>query len=199
MVSLQTRGARNPCAGLECETPMRHRLGLRALVLLAATAIASAGALAAAATFQRVRLMWVAYDGAPDLVDSEKRAYPATNLFTVVARHRASGTLPRVRARELAEHRLVVQAVDTQGSVRYEAAIADPRVLRTELPGPEGQLSRQVLHRAKVTFEVAVPDDPAITQLRLYHPRWTGTLYDLDLLGSVTLRTTSADGPERAR
>jgi hypothetical protein len=42
-----------------------------------------------------------------------------------------------------------------------------------------------VLHRANAEFFVPVPDDPAITELRVYHPRWTGNTFDLDLIGTV--------------
>jgi hypothetical protein len=65
--------------------------------------------------------------------------------------------------------------------------LPDPRLLRAEWPDPTGVVQGVKLHRANADFFVPVPDDSAITELRVYHPRWTGTAFDLDLVGTVRL------------
>jgi hypothetical protein len=48
-------------------------------------------------------------------------------------------------------------------------------------------LSGEVLHRAVAELLITLPDDPALTEIRLYHPRWTGTGFVLDPLGAFSL------------
>jgi hypothetical protein len=141
-----------------------------------------------AQTFQEIRVHWEASPGAPPETLLEPQHYHPAAAFTVVERRHRSGSLPRQRAPELSPDQLLIVAVDSQGREKERVLVPDPRVLRAELPGPTGELHGEVLHRATAEFLVPLPDDPTIVELRVYHPRWTGSTFDLDLLGTAPLR-----------
>jgi hypothetical protein len=147
-------------------------------------------------TIEQLRLRWGAYPTAPAPIVAPNApnaattvpAPPAPDAFTVLERSRAPGPLPRQRNPQLSADQLVVVAVNGAGETINTQLIPDPRILRAEKIGPTGEMSSQVLHRADVEFLVTIPDDPALSELRLYKPRWTGTTFVLDLVGTIALR-----------
>jgi hypothetical protein len=141
---------------------------------------------ASAQGVQELRLGWdtLVAESAPSEASS---AAPAPSALTLLGRRSASGSLPRQRNPELSSDQIVVVAEDAQGQALDWQLVADPRVLRSEGPGPTGELTGQVLQQPSTELMIAIPDDPAIVQLRLYHPRWTGTAFVLDLLGVIPL------------
>ncbi|MDE2180604.1 MAG: hypothetical protein KGJ40_07135 [candidate division NC10 bacterium] len=141
---------------------------------------------ATAQAVREVRVRWDAYIGAPAPQVAPGTEQPS-NLFTLLERRRVPGLLPRQRNLELSSEQIVVVTVDAQGLEIGRQLIPDSRVLRSEGPGPTGELSGVVLHYAKIELLITLPDDPAIAELRLYHPRWTGTAFVLDLLGIIPL------------
>lgn len=161
---------------------MRYRIALVLLIL----GLGQPASMVMAQTVQEVRVQWEAYIGAPAPQVVPGTAQPS-NLFTLLERRRVPGSLPRQRNPELSSDQIVVVAVDAQGQEIGRSLILDPRVLRAERPRPTGELSGEVLHHANTELLIALPDDPAIRELRLYHPRWTGTVFDLDWLGTVPL------------
>lgn len=95
------------------------------------------------------------------------------------------------RSEEIGPDQWLLRAYDAQGNQRYWYPLADPRVVRAELPPPgqtTGELQGVEVIADQAEFLVAVPDDPAIVELRIYQPRWTGDDYVLDLLGTVPVR-----------
>jgi hypothetical protein len=140
-----------------------------------------------AQTFHEVRVRWDAYPTLPSESILQPQRFRAASIFAIVERRRASGALPRQRAIELSADQLLIIAVDRLGRDQQRMLVPDPRLLRAEWPDPTGELQGVVLHRANADFFVPVPDDPAITELRVYHPRWTGKTFDLDLLGTAQL------------
>jgi hypothetical protein len=140
---------------------------------------------ATAQTVQEIRIRWDAYIGAPSEVTAG--AAQASPLFTLLERRRVGGTLPRQRNPVLSEDQLVVIAVNGWGETVDEQLIPDPRVLRAESPGPTGQLAGQLFHHANPELLISLPDNPAITEVRLYHPRWTGTRFILEFLATIAL------------
>jgi hypothetical protein len=163
--------------------PMRYRITF----LLIGLGLGLLGSVAMAETVQEVRVRWDAYIGAP-APQVAPWAEQAPSLFTLLERRRIQGWLPRQRNPELLSEQIVVVAMDAQGFEVDWQLISDPRILRSEGPGPLGELSGMVLHQAMTELPITVPDDPAITELRLYHPRWTGTAFALDFLGMIPLR-----------
>lgn len=145
-------------------------------------------AVESAQTVQEVRVHWDAYvGGAPQGVRTPRSAQPSES-FTILERRRLPGKLPRQRNPELSSDQLMVVAVNALGETVDTQLILDPRVIRAETPGQTGEVSGQVLHRANPEFLLNLPDDSAITELRLYQPRWTGSAFTLDFLGTISLR-----------
>jgi len=98
------------------------------------------------------------------------------------------GGLPRQRSAELSPTQVVVVALDAAGRMRWCGLITDPRLLRAELPGPDGELSGQVIYKESAEFVLQYPDDDAVTEVRLYHPDWDGQKFSLELVGAVAPR-----------
>ena len=111
----------------------------------------------------------------------------AADAFTVLDTQSVASGPARQRNPELSSDQIVVRAYDRAGALVFTQLVRDPRVLRSESPGPTGELSGQVLQHPTPEFLVSLPQNPAATELRFYHPRWTGAAYVLDLLGTVPL------------
>ena len=99
-----------------------------------------------------------------------------------------AGSLPRHRSPELSQDKLMVIAVGAGDKLRWWTLIDDPRLLRGEAPGADGRLSGQIIYRAEPEFVVNVPEDGEITELRLYHPRWTGEEFVLDIINTISIQ-----------
>jgi hypothetical protein len=136
---------------------------------------------------QEVRVRWDTYIGSPAPQVVPQPAQPTTNAFTVERRWWLSGSLPRRRNSQLSENQLVIVALDAQGKRIDTQFIPDPRVLRAESPGPSGELRGEILHHATTELLITLPDDPSITELRIYHPRWNGSTFLLEPLGTINL------------
>ena len=136
---------------------------------------------------QQVRVRWDAYIGAPAPQIAPHPAQPSTNVFTVGQRRWLSGSLPRHRNPKLSEDQLVIVALNAKGERIDTQVIPDPRVLRAESTGPTGEIRGEVLHHATTELLITLPDDPTIIALRVYHPRWNGSTFLLDLIGTINL------------
>lgn len=101
---------------------------------------------------------------------------------------RREGALPKQRSAELSPTHVVVVAFDAEGRMRWCGLVADPRLLRAEVPGPDGELTGQVIYRESAEFVVSYPDDESIKEIRLYHPDWDGQQFSLELVGAVAAR-----------
>ena len=82
----------------------------------------------------------------------------------------------------------MVVALDADGRMRWCGVVPDPRLLRAEWPGADGELTGQVLYKESAEFFVAYPDDDSIKEIRLYHPDWDGQKFSLAPLGAVAAR-----------
>ncbi len=134
---------------------------------------------------QDIHVEWLSQTQ-PAAVTTQQKLAPGA--FALVKRKAGLGSLPRQRAPELSPQQLLIIATDDQQRLRWWGLIADPRILRAEFPQPSGELAGQIFYHAQVQFVVAVPDDATITELRFYHPRWTGAAYELDLLGTTSVK-----------
>lgn len=139
-----------------------------------------------AQTIQEVRVRWDGYIGAQSQV-GPSTARPV-DIFTLLARRSLPGLLPRQRNPEVSADQMAILAVDAEGTEIDGQLIADPRILRAEQPGPNGELRGEVLQHVNTELLVTIPDDPVIVELRLYKPRWTGTIFLWDRLGAIPLR-----------
>ena len=110
---------------------------------------------------------------------------PAAGNFSVSSQRQYAESSPRPRSVEVAPGRIFIAAIDRMSQLKSWTIMADPRVLRSEGPGPGGTLTGQVVTLDKAEFFVSIPDDPQITELRIFEPRLSGQEYTLVLVGSI--------------
>lgn len=108
------------------------------------------------------------------------RAAAATEPAPLVISQKTwSEDVPQQRSPELSETQIVVAAVDSSGALRNWSLIADPRILRSEAPGPNGTLTGQVIELENADFNISIPNDSAVKQLKLFKPVWDGKQFQL--------------------
>jgi len=107
---------------------------------------------------------------------------------TVLGSEKRSGALGRQRSFELASDQLLLVTVTKDARLRWFSLVPDPRLLRAERPGPTGQLTGEVIFQPNLDFTFNIPDDNESTELRLYHPRWTGQEFVLVPLSTIPLQ-----------
>jgi hypothetical protein len=118
-------------------------------------------------------------------------AGPPRNDFQVTTRRLVTQMPARQRDPQLSEDDLVIVAVNAQGEEIAWQLVKDPSLIRAETPTASGELEHRVLRRSEASFIVTLPQPAAaIAELRLYKPRWTGTAFVLDAVGSVTIPAT---------
>jgi hypothetical protein len=137
-----------------------------------------------AQTVQQLKVQWDAQPPAPAGADQRLQT---TGPFRVVERRSIAGSLARQRDPQLSENHLLVRAVNAGGEIIDTQLILDPRVVRAESAGPSGELKGETLHLANPEFLLTIPDGTAVRELRVFHPRWTGTAFVLDPLGTIAL------------
>jgi len=102
------------------------------------------------------------------------------------------GSLPRQRSVELSIDQLMVIGVDENSRVLWWHTFADPRLVRSETPGVNGELKNESFYLPRVDFSIAYPDDSGIRTLSLYHPIWNGKNFQLQAVGSLTVANLAA-------
>jgi len=170
--------------------PGRVRLPLAFILLAFVLSIGAAPEAAAGPApgrgSQEIRLQWRA-----DSPGGDRRVARGTTVrgSAHVLERQPAGPRPRQRDPQVAEGYLVVAAVDAAGREVDRQVIRDPRLVRAEVPGEDGRLEHHgVIVRDEVEFSVQVPDDRDVAEIRLYQPRWTGTRFALELVGSAKVR-----------
>ena len=138
-----------------------------------------------AQTVQQLKVQWDTQPAAP--ADADAQRLQTTGPFRVVERRSIAGSLARQRDPQLSENHLLVRAVNAGGEIVDTQLILDPRIVRAEAPGPSGELKGETLHLASPEFLLTIPDGTAVRELRVFHPRWTGTAFVLDPLGTISL------------
>ncbi len=140
--------------------------------------------LRATQTYQELRL---------HLTSSAKTGLSAEELrsqqvaATLVSSEKHYGALGRQRSFELASDHLLLVTVTSDARLRWFSLEPDPRILRSEGPGPTGQLTGEVIFQPNLDYTCNIPDDNESSELRLYHPRWNGQEFVLVLLSAIQL------------
>jgi hypothetical protein len=98
---------------------------------------------------------------------------------TVVSQKTWTDGVPEQRSPELSEGQIVIAAVDSSGALRSWSLITDPRVMRSEVPGASGTLRGQIIDLEQADFNVSIPNDAAVRQLKLLKPVWDGKVFQL--------------------
>jgi hypothetical protein len=185
--------AGTPAPPAEAAVGSRASLSERVRSLLAASGaeVGSAADLAPAAasrSHRELKVSWEADKAALPGPAAVQYKNAAGRVALAQASVRREGALPRQRSAELSPTQVVVVAFDSEGRMRWCGLVADPRLLRAESPGPDGELTGQVLYRESAEFVVQYPDDDAVKEVRLYHPDWDGQKFSLELVGAVAPR-----------
>ena len=170
----------------------RASLAERVRGLLAASGVevgmASNPAQASARSHRELRVSWEADKAALPSPAAAQYGNAPGRVALLSRAVRREGALPKQRSAELSPTQVVVVALDAEGRMRWCGVVEDPRLLRAEAPGPDGELTGQVIYRESAEFVVNYPDDEAITEVRLYHPDWDGQKFSLAPLGAVAAR-----------
>ena len=170
----------------------RASLSERVRSLLAASGVevgaAANTAAAPARSHRELRVRWEADKAALPKPSAEQYRNAPGRVSLSAAPARREGGLPKQRSAELSPTQVVVVALDSEGRMRWCGLVSDPRLLRAEVPGPDGELTGQVIYRESAEFVVSYPDDEAVTEVRLYHPDWDGQKFSLELVGAVAAR-----------
>ena len=127
---------------------------------------------------------------APPAADPQPvaNAGPPRNDFEVTASRAVAHMPTRQRDPQLSEDDLVVVAVDAQGKEIAWQVVKDPSLVRAETPSASGELEHRLLRRPEASFTVTLPQPTTgIVELRLYKPRWTGSAFVIDAVGSVVI------------
>lgn len=113
------------------------------------------------------RISWYSAKGQPNA--------PSTEQMQFIERIDRKDPPPRQRSSEISKDHLVVIVLDPQGTVRYWRIIADPRLVRAEVPDDKGNLRNHSFYRTDVTLEVPVPDTIDAAEVHLLSPSWDST------------------------
>ena len=142
--------------------------------------------IASSATTQELTIRWTPYPGPPEELVPPRVTPPAAQ-FVVTNRRLVPGALPRERSPQLSENHLVIVTIDSAGREVDWQVIVDPRLVRAESPGPNGQIVGRVLHRRTTEFLVTLAADRAVSEIRVYEPSWTGTQFVLQYVAAIAL------------
>lgn len=126
-----------------------------------------------------------------DSADRKPKGFQAApgKRVKILKRRKTTQTVRRKRYPELSSKHIVIIARNKKGEEIDQSVLLDPRLIRAEIFSPE---SGQIVHsgkiyRADVDFIVDLPDDDGIDRIEFYHPRWTGTEFELELIGETQL------------
>lgn len=136
-------------------------------------------------TYRELKIRWTDSTKTNDLRPEAQTKAPSASVVEDIKR---SGTLPRQRSLELSQTQIFIAAVDASNKLRWWTTMPDPRVVRYEAPTATGEIRRQDFYASNVTLVVAFPDDPEIATLRIYHPVWNGSEFDLQPLSILPTR-----------
>ena len=114
-----------------------------------------------------------------------KQAGPGA--VTLLNSFRKEGRLPRDRALEPSSNQILMIATDAEGKLRWWKLSLDPRLIRAEVPAVTGELKGEEYYLKSIDFVVTYPDEAGITEVRLYHPHWTGKEVQLELISRLAV------------
>lgn len=140
---------------------------------------------ARAGSHREVRVTWEAERASPPGLATARNASAPGRVTLSLGSQRREGGLPKRRSAELSPNHLMLVAVDAGGRLRWWGLIDDPRILRAEWPGDDGELTGRVLYKETAEFAIQYPDDESIAEIRLYRPDWDGKGLSLKSVGSV--------------
>ena len=136
---------------------------------------------------QEFRVAWEVHSAASPVAPDQQARMDRVDRLVVLERKRGVVYAPRQTRPEVGAGQIVVTVEDAAGNEKGRSIVPDPRILRAEIPDETGQLQGVELVRPNAEFLVTLPDDPSIRVLRIYEPRWNGSEFQLDLVGTMEL------------
>jgi hypothetical protein len=112
---------------------------------------------------------------------------PELNQFEILKRRAVNETPVRERNPQLATDELVMVAVDAQGREIAWQRIKDPRIVRSEQPGPSGQLTGQVFYKRETELVIRLPDAVVADHVLVYGVEWNGREFLLRGLAAIPI------------
>jgi hypothetical protein len=137
---------------------------------------------------REMRIRWTTSPATPAGVAATGATTAPTQSFEVVRDQAGPGVLRRERQPQITANQLVIVVRRADGAALDWRAVQNPRIVRAEVPGADGQLTGRTVEREDSELLVTVPDLADAASLSVYQPRWNGTEYLLDLIGSVPLK-----------
>jgi hypothetical protein len=134
-----------------------------------------------------VRVRWESGGNLQFLNAAEMKQKMGTGAFSVVELRKMEGLAPRQRMPELSSNQILIAVLDKEGNQIDWVLIPDPRIIRAESPGPNGELSGQILYRSDAEFLVPISQGISAAGIKIYQPHWSGEEFTLDLLGTISL------------
>lgn len=112
----------------------------------------------------------------------------STERLSVIQEQAGTGSLRRERNPQVTEDQLVLVQRSDDGTALDWRLVKNPRIIRAELPGPDGRLSGGVIERDSAEMLITLPNLASASRLSVYQPHWNGTEFLLDLIGEVPLK-----------
>jgi hypothetical protein len=114
--------------------------------------------------------------------------YSPSYHFSVIKHRHITARPPKQRNPELSSDQLLVVAFDAKEKEIARIIIPDPRLIRAETFSLSGEIiTSREYYRESTNFTLILPDNPSISNLKFYHPYWTGTEFILQFFGEVPL------------
>lgn len=128
---------------------------------------------------------WTSYKDAPEIVDYESSSFEHINQLKVLSSTTRDGTLQPQRIASGFSDEIFVAGVNATSQLIWWTRMPDPRVLRSEGANSEGRLSGRLYHRSRVEIRIYAPEEPEITEVKLYLTKPSGNRFILMPLYSV--------------
>ena len=132
---------------------------------------------------------WEAYpDSGESLISAEqaKDRPPAKNI-RLVRREKRHNSLQQHYGFDITTDDLFIVGTDTKSRLKWWKVIVDPRIVRAEWPGSEGQLTGQLYYRPRATIFLSPPNSEGISEIRIFLPKWTGSEFVLEQLTTIPI------------
>jgi hypothetical protein len=171
----------------EPDKEIRIRNKLADLLASAGVRVGKTLPLSESQTCKEIRVRWQSSD-VPQTSTATLQQRTGPGSMTLVASTKRGETLPRERSVELSTNQFLVIGVGENSEARWWRLLLDPRLVRSEAPGATGEIIGENYYLAKVDFMIAFPDDPGISELRFYHPVWTGKEFQLELISTLSVK-----------
>lgn len=139
---------------------------------------------------RRLLIKWEAHpDSASELVPEKGlRDHTPSGRMSVLEDKQASGGFHQPFDLKLGSGKVFVIGVDKDTQLRWWDLIDDPRILRSEYPGPDGQLTGTTHYHATAHLFVTLPDSPEIVGLQFLLPKVSGSEYVLEPFASLSVK-----------